>query len=165
LRTDAVLLSLIFSFSFALPGITLLAEERECTGVSIDIRALIGSEPASDGVGGVSAASLDSDIKDLASQLSRLRYEKFELLDFKQQEVNLRSRRKVELPRGQKLVFKPMYVEGNRVGMWMRWNDHKGMRLLDTLMHFECGETIVSGVESSNDHGYILAIKVHPIYK
>jgi len=140
-------------------------EEGSCTKVSIAVRTLLGSNPLPHGAAEVRKIGLAREIEDLAPQLSRLLYQNFQLLDSRQVVVKLTRRRQIDLSQGQKLAFRPMYVEDKRVGMWMRWDDDRGMRLLDTMMHFEGGESIVTGVETSRDKGYILVIEVHPIYE
>lgn len=115
-----------------------------------------------------SPIEVESDLEDLSPKLKKLHYRKFTLLDTQQRKVTLMQRETMLLIDGNKLTVKPLYVQAQehtdrkRVGMWISWLDKTGEEILDTRMHFTCGENMVTGTDGTEDSGLILAISVSP---
>lgn len=104
--------------------------------------------------------ALDSSIADLASQLERLEYAHFKMVDLQSLVIPPRKRVKIELSEGQQLTLRPIAVEGDQLCLWLRWRDRSGMQLLETRLRFTLGQSMLTGTEHSPDKGLILAIKV-----
>ncbi len=104
--------------------------------------------------------ALDSKIADLASQLERLEYAHFKMIDLQSLIIPPRKRVKIELSEGQQLTLRPIAVEGEQLCLWLRWRDRSGMQLLETRLRFTLGQSMLAGTEHSPDKGLILAIKV-----
>jgi hypothetical protein len=101
-------------------------------------------------------------IHDLTDKLSKLHYQRYTLVSSRNDVVSMQQKKVLSLGKGHTLALRPMYIKGNRVGMWLNWKDEQGAKLLDTRMHFTCGESVVTGTERSADSGLILAIDVTP---
>ena len=94
--------------------------------------------------------------------------DKFQEIHFK--EFNLESAQTISIPLNQKqqLTFKNgdtlelemLYLENERVGLWIDWKDSSGMKLLDTRMHFDSTETMLAGAECEENKGKMLAVTV-----
>jgi len=104
-------------------------------------------------------------IRDLKSKLEKFYYQKYRLLGKRKEVVPISSRRTLNLVDGHTLTVRPMYIEEKRVGMWLRWNDNKGVNVLDTRMHFDSGEPMLTGTDLGGGKGLILAISVSALAK
>jgi len=118
--------------------------------------------------------SIDPGLADIRMQLSKLQYVRFALVTIQQRQVGLMKRESLSLPDGHSLTLRPMYLENNRVGMWIRWADASGDPVIDTRMHFSCGQTLVAGTDigmsalgadPANRSALILAINAKPLEK
>ncbi len=136
-------------------------KQKKCGDVVVDIRTLKGEGHLEDG----KKIRLEPRIKDLRKKLRKLTYAKYSLLTHKNEIIPLASKKVLKLGNGHRLALRPLYVNGKRVGMWMRWKDPDGMDIIDTRMHFTCGEHMLTGLEENTDRGLILAIQVDPYYR
>jgi hypothetical protein len=68
------------------------------------------------------------------------------------------SQEKVALPNGQSVSVRPMYAESKRMGLWLNWFDNDGSEILNTRVHFDTDDTIVTGTDCPNNEGLLLAI-------
>lgn len=105
---------------------------------------------------------VDSRIKDLAPQLGKLHFKCFRLISSQREIIPLGKRETVGLVEGNQLTLRPLSLDSKRVGMWLKWQDASGMQVLDTRMHFDLGESMLTGVDGAADSGLILAIEVAP---
>jgi hypothetical protein len=110
--------------------------------------------------GQATPVALDSRIADLASQLERLEYANFKMVDLQSLVIQPRKRIKIELSEGQQLTLRPIAVEGEQLCLWLRWRDRTGMQLLETRLRFTLGQSMLTGTDHAPDKGLILAIKV-----
>lgn len=135
------------------------AEPVEPTGVfELEIRTIEASELLQGDAPGVDR-SIDARIEDLRSQLERLHYRNFRLMAAQRERVLPRRKTIFPLAHGHQLAVKPLYIDGNRVGVWMRWVDGSGAEVLDTRMHLTCGESLITGTDRDADQGVVVAIK------
>ena len=106
--------------------------------------------------------AVDNGIKDLSSKLQKLPFTRFKLLSTYSEIVPVANRRTISIGEGHNLTLRPLYIDGKKVGMWLRWQDHSGMKLLDTRMHLTSGESMITGTDAAAGSGVILAIDVEP---
>ena len=114
------------------------------------MRVIRAEEPESEENTTQRARDIDPRLADITLQLNKLRYRHFTLMTLQQRQVQLMKRELITLPGGHSVNLRPIYLENNRVGMWIRWQDPSGAPVLDTRMHFSCGQTLVAGTESGD---------------
>lgn len=106
--------------------------------------------------------SVDSSLSDLRSKFEKLPFKTFKLVDSQEQIVPIKRKETLRLPNGQVLIVRPLSIDEEKASIWLKWQDKGGEDLLDTRMHFGCGESMLTGVDSAHDSGVILAISVKP---
>lgn len=106
---------------------------------------------------------VDPRLNDLVGKLHKLRFHCYRLISSQREIIPLGKRETVKVADGNQLTLRPLTIKENRVGMWIKWEDPSGMRVLDTRMHFDMGESVVTGVEAASNSGLILAIDVSPV--
>ena len=150
-----------FSLFVVLCSTSLYAEDGI---VKVRIREIHGLGIANKANGDV---SISEELRDLDKKLKKLNYQEYQLLDTQMQEVVLKQRANLSFSDGHVLTVRPLYLtpagEASRISMWIHWADKLGMEILDTRMHFTCGEAMLTGVEQTNKDGRILAIDVTPV--
>ena len=113
------------------------------------------------------AAAVSENLYDLNKKLKKLNYKHYKLLGTRKQQVALKKKTDINLADGHILTVRPLYLtpgeKSSRIGMWLHWADKSGMEILDTRMHFTCGEAMVTGMEQTSKDGRILAIDVTPL--
>ncbi len=147
------------------------AEATDVSSVMVHIRAVralekVEPEPVSEhsgGSGDSDTLQIDTRIRDLADKLEKLHFRNFHLISSQREVVQIGKRQNVALVDGNQLTLRPLTLDDKRISMWIKWQDGSGMQVLDTRMHFDCGESVVTGVEQAADTGLILAIDVSPI--
>jgi hypothetical protein len=122
------------------------------------IEALSPTEP--EAKSHVREVLIPDSLQDIGDKLRRLNFAQFNLISTRAQRVPLMQKEKIFLERGQTVVVRPLYVEGNRIGMWIKWKDAAGAEVLDTRMHFDSGENVIAGTENFEQGGLVLAIHV-----
>ena len=128
--------------------------------IRVNVRVIRGI--GSDEEGNRAPAVIDDRIKDLSVKLRRLHFREFKLISSQDKVVPMAKKQVVTISDGETLALRPLYVEKNRVGMWLRWQGGDGKQILDTRMHFNCGEAMLAGTDKSYGASTILAITVHP---
>jgi hypothetical protein len=128
--------------------------------VNVRVRVIKATEPVGEAEG--LAQQLEPAIADLAPKLEKLEFKQFRLLTAVREDVGLKRKATLPLSDGHSLVVRPLYVEDRRTGLWLKWLDRGGAQILDTRMHFECGESLLAGTDHQTDAGLILAIDVNP---
>jgi len=109
--------------------------------------------------------SIDSRIEDIAHKLEKLHYQSYRLIGSHDKIVPVRRRETINLSSGHTLSVRCLYVKDQRVGMWIKWRDGNGMEVLDTRMHFDSGESMITGTDGHSDTGIILAINATAVAK
>ncbi len=107
--------------------------------------------------------NVDKDLKDIDSQLRNLNYRFFHLVSSNNYFVPVLRKHTIYLAQGNALTVRPIYTDGSRVGLWLRWLNESGQRVLDTRMHFNGEETVLTGTENHQGGGIILAIDVESL--
>ena len=135
----------------------------EDTEIKISVRAIQASEPHKNEN---SEASLEGrkikvvgEIKDLETRLSQLPFNNFQLLSSKEETLAIKHRDSLQLPNGHTLIFRPIYADDHKAGLWLNWRDRDGSEILNTRIHFDADESVLTGTECAEDKGLILAIK------
>jgi len=105
------------------------------------------------------ALSLEESLADLKPQLALLPFSTFHLIASKEGEISLKKKESFRLPNGQTLTFRPMYMEKERVGMWLSWKDTDGSDILNTRIHFDADDSVLTGTDYHDNEGRILAIR------
>lgn len=110
----------------------------------------------------VPVSDIDSRIEDLRVKLQKLHYKTFRLLGVQSQVVPLMQKSSLSLANGHSLLVRPLYILPGRIGLWLKWSDRSGMEVLDTRLHFDPGESMLTGTDADGDKGVVLAIDVKP---
>ena len=138
----------------------------DSASVNIFVRAIQASEPIK---GEPSAASelqaprVAPELADISAKLGQLPFSSFTLLSTKNESHVIKRRETMKLPNGQSLTFRPMYMDNKRVGLWLNWREADGSEILNTRVHFDSDDTVVTGTDCAGDKGLILAIKAVPL--
>lgn len=103
--------------------------------------------------------SLEASLADLKAKLALLPFNSFRLISSQEQEISLKKKDSFRLPNGQSLTFRPMYMEQERVGMWLSWKEADGSDILNTRLHFDADESVLTGTDYHDNEGRILAIR------
>lgn len=105
---------------------------------------------------------IDSRIDELKQKLTRLPFRSFKLVSAYHDVIGHREKESLKILDGQSLTLRPLRFEDKKLCMWLKWQDSSGVSILDTRVHFELGESMLAGIEGSEDSGVILAIDVTP---
>jgi hypothetical protein len=145
-----------------------LAEDRveEASDVKIFVRTIEATDPIeteSSNETNESVVRIDQALRDLQPKLMQLPFSSFKLLASKEEQVSLRKRETLHLPNGQSLALRPMYMDHKRVGVWLNWKDTGGADILNTRIHFDADDSVLTGTDCPLNAGLILAIKAVPI--
>ena len=110
----------------------------------------------------VNNAKLDPAISDLKEKFDSLPFEHFVLVSSEERTLPLKKKETIQFSGGQVLHLRPLFIEGNKVSLWLNWEDAKGQNILDTRMHFDSSQSVLAGTDSTDDTGLLLAISVQP---
>ena len=147
----------------ASPGLSLADDDSTDSGlVKVYVRTIQANESLS-GAGEHSDISLDSALEDLKPKLEKLPFKDFRLLGSREEQLSLKKKDVITLPNGQSLAFRPIYMEKKRVGLWLSWKESNGASILNTRVHFDSDDCVLTGTDSGSDSGLILAIKASPV--
>lgn len=106
---------------------------------------------------------VEASLKDIAEKLEHLPFKNFQVLDAQNKIISVARRENIPLYGGYALDLRPLYVDQDRIGLWLRWTDSRGLRLVDTRMHITPDDTVVTGADGNGEEmGDVLAIKVSP---
>lgn len=162
----ALLCALIFSLVTHSPICRAEHSSTELTTVTISVRTIQASEPShhhSDSGEKSPSIHLASSLQDLEARLANLPFANFQLIAKKEETITLKKKNSLQLPNGQSLTFRPMYLEDKKVGLWLNWRDKDGSEILNTRVHFDSNEAVLTGTDCAADEGLILAIKATPV--
>jgi hypothetical protein len=134
-------------------------ESCEHAKVKVVVRTIQATGPRAPSSGQAQTPSLDDSIADLKPQLALLPFSAFHLISSKEEEISLKKKESFRLPNGQTLTFRPMYMEKERVGMWLSWKDTDGSDILNTRIHFDADDSVLTGTDYEDNEGRILAIR------
>ncbi|MEY4668352.1 MAG: hypothetical protein RL518_1051 [Pseudomonadota bacterium] len=134
-------------------------ESCEHSRIKVIVRTIQASGPRQATAGESKPPTLEDSIADLKSQLILLPFSTFHLISSKEEEISLKKKESFRLPNGQSLTFRPMYMEKERVGMWLSWKDADGSDILNTRIHFDSNESVLTGTDYQDNEGRILAIR------
>jgi hypothetical protein len=166
-----VLLVATFSLGMAYAAADSSANDNAPTTVTLSVRAIQASAPTegdketaerSDTTQS-NRAQLDPELKDIESRLINLPFSRFQLLASKNETITIKQKNSLQLPNGQKLTFRPMYMDHKKVGLWLNWRDKDGSEILNTRVHFDSNESVVTGTDCAHDQGLILAIRAQQV--
>lgn len=137
-------------------------EQNEGTKIKLVVRTIQASEPRPANAhekSDISTITLEESLTDLKPKLTLLPFSSFRLISRKEQEISLKKKESLQLPNGQTLSFRPMYMEKDRVCMWLSWKDADGSDILNTRIHFDADESVLTGTDYHENEGRILAIR------
>lgn len=144
-----------------------IAEEGcESSKIKINVRTIHASGPrdiTSANKTGSPVVSMENSLKDLKPKLELLPFSSFNLISQKEEEISVKRKESIQLPNGQALFFRPIYMDKQRVGMWLSWKDTDGTDILNTRVHFDADESIVTGTDYRDNEGRILVIKAQRV--
>jgi hypothetical protein len=104
---------------------------------------------------------VDSNLGDLKDKFNKLPFRTFKLVDTQERQVTLKKRELIRLPNGDSLAVRPLHLDGEKISIWLKWQDKSGASILDTRLHFHCGESMITGTDGTSDNGLVLAINVN----
>jgi hypothetical protein len=136
------------------------ADNRACdyAEVKVVVRS-IQAMGARERTGAGGEPTIDDSLTDLKQKLGMLPFSSFKLISSKEEQISLKRKEIVHLPNGQSIAFRPMYMNKERVGLWLSWKDTDGNDILNTRIHFDADESVLTGTDYLNNEGRILAIK------
>jgi hypothetical protein len=142
-------------------------ENLDSQVIKLSVRTIQASEPgkspneSAQGETAPRKIHLDSALRDLEPRLAHLPFNSFRLLARKDEMITLKSRESLQLPNGQSLMFRPIYLEAKnkKMGLWLSWKDKDGSEILNTRVHFDAQESVLTGTDCSQNEGLILAIQ------
>lgn len=138
---------------------------HEPTTVTISVRTIEASEPTKEAhdTDHAPALTLADGLTDIQERLVNLPFSNFQLLSSKKETITIKKKNSMHLPNGQTLWFRPMYLEHKKVGLWLSWKERDGSEILNTRVHFDSNDAVVTGTDCASDKGLILAIKAVPV--
>jgi hypothetical protein len=138
---------------------------HEPTTVTISVRTIEASEPTKEAqeADHAPALKLDNGLTDIEERLVNLPFSSFQLLSSKKETITIKKKNAMQLPNGQTLWFRPMYMEHKKVGLWLSWKERDGSEILNTRVHFDSNDAVVTGTDCESDKGLILAIRAVPV--
>ena len=143
--------------------LTASAEEPcDNSKIKINVRTIHASGARSttqQGQTNSATVSMEDSLKDLKPKLELLPFSSFHLISQKEEEISVKKKESIKLPNGQTLFFRPMYMDKQRVGMWLSWKDTDGTDILNTRIHFDADESVLTGTDYPDNEGRILAIR------
>lgn len=101
-------------------------------------------------------------LHDIDGKLRKLPFHTFSLVSSQSERIDLMKKETLYLSGGNELTVRPLYSEHGKVGLWLRWIDSAGAKVLDTRMHLATGESMVAGADAGQDTATVLAIDVNP---
>jgi len=137
---------------------TVRAEEScEHSKVKVVVRTIQATGSRTDPTN--QSPTVEDSLADLKPQLALLPFSNFHLISSKEEEISLKQKESFRLPNGQTLTFRPVYMEKERVGMWLSWKDTDGSDILNTRVHFDSDDSVLTGTDYHDNEGRILAIR------
>jgi hypothetical protein len=137
---------------------------QDTSTIKLSVRTIQASEPSAESVSSKSSGSndrqihVDGALADLQPKLAHLPFSHFHLLSRKEETITLRKKNSLQLPNGQSLVFRPIYMDTQKVGLWLNWRDKDGSEILNTRLHFDSQDSVLTGTDCAHNEGLILAI-------
>jgi hypothetical protein len=155
-------LAVLSQFALAIEDARSDQTKHEDGDIKISVRAIQASEPCASETARVDndrKIHFDKSISDLEARLSQLPFNHFQLLSTKEETLASKARDSVQLPNGHTLMFRPIYADHKKAGLWIDWRDRDGSEILNTRIHFDTEDSILTGTDCSSDKGLILAIR------
>lgn len=133
----------------------------DTSDIKVIVRTIqaLGERNAPGTENGKDEVAIDDCLSDLKAKLRLLPFAKFKLIAREEDKISLKRKDSVRLPNNQVLVFRPMYMENKRVGMWLSWKDADGSDILNTRIHFDEDDSLITGTDLPDNQGRILAIR------
>ncbi len=110
----------------------------------------------------VAEREFNGDLNDISDQLNKLPYKSFQVISTSDLNTPIRKKQSILVGQGNEVTLRFLNFENNKVCLWIRWDDETGLKVLDTRMHFEAGQSMVVGTEHSEESGIVLALDVKP---
>jgi hypothetical protein len=105
-------------------------------------------------------ALIPEELVHLKDKLEDVHFKNFNLDSTQSIKLLASNKQKLTLANGDGLELEMLYLEDQRIGLWINWKDTSGMELLDTRMHFDISETMLAGAECEENKGKLLAVRV-----
>lgn len=157
---------LVSSLGLLVPSGRAEHSHTQPTTVTISVRTIQATEPTHHHANDTEkspALHLASSLQDLEARLSNLPFSNFQLIASKEETLTLKKKNSLQLPNGQSLTFRPVYLEDRKIGLWLDWRDKDGSEILNTRVHFDSNDAVLTGTDCAADAGLILAIKAVPV--
>lgn len=138
--------------------------QAESDSVIVVVRAIKAAQVERDGSAEDRAARKadlnQPGIKDIKDKLKKLKYNHLTLMSEQEKKVTMNSKETFTLADGHLISFRPVSKKKDKVCLWLNWKDSSGMNVLDTRLHFNGNETVITGMDTANGSGIVLAIDV-----
>jgi hypothetical protein len=106
---------------------------------------------------------IDSRLHDIENKLKQLHFRNYQLVSNEEVTIPLKKRETINLTEQTVLTLRPLFVDEDRVAIWLKWTDRTGNQvLLDTRMHIGFKESMLAGTDSNEGKGIILAVEARP---
>ncbi len=168
------------SLSFSFPDRKVIAEERSrqddteyhdgiavvdnaAPRVSKDVQLEIVVVRASipfEGENRVGERNFPPSLSSIRGLLTAVPYRSFQMIENRALQISLKQKKRLAIGDSQLLLIRPLYIRDDRLCLWLKWKDQRGMSVLDSRMHIELGQSMVAGVEGEGNNALILAIRV-----
>ncbi len=103
---------------------------------------------------------IDEQLGDLTQKLKQLHFRKYKLRSSTNRALTFEKQETLDLGDGHTLALKPLYREKNKLCLWVEWKDNSGMRIINTRLHMNVKDSMLTGTDQGDDGGMILAINV-----
>ena len=138
------------------------AEGPSASNVLVKVRAIRAAHPISENEKDI-RIKVDPRLADIRENLRSFDFRSFRMVSNQEKSVPLRKKDSMYLTERTVLNFRPVYSEDERVGIWIKWTDLESSQvLLDTRMHFNSSENMLTGTNCRNNRALILAISAKP---
>lgn len=142
---------------------SMIAQDSVAESVTVRVRAIRAETAAPGGESNEhKTIHCERALRDINAKLKKLPFRTFTLVSSQAETIELRKKETLYLAGGNELTIRPLYSEDGKVGLWLRWIDHDGAKVLDTRMHLATGESMVAGADAGEDAATVLAIDVNP---
>ena len=159
-----MMLRRIFVICSGLAGVgASISQDALAEAVTIRVRAIKAETSAPGEEETNKVINCEHSLHDIDRKLRKLPYRTFSLVSSQSEKIEMMKKETLYLTDGNELTIRPIYADGGKVGLWLRWIDGSGAKVLDTRMHLATGESMVAGADAGQDGATVLAIDINPI--
>jgi hypothetical protein len=163
----SVLCGLLLCAALSLKKLHAEDGSSERSAIKLSVRAIQASdsgspsERANQDPSASKKIHVESQLSDIEEKLTQLPFSHFHLISREEKTLQTRNRESIALPRGQVLTVRPLHMDADpkKICLYLNWQDQDGSHILDTRVHFDTRDSVITGTDSSHNEGLILAIR------